>query len=46
MSKAADISMPEILIVVSSFSAFAALAASHLCVHITLAVLRSGWNPL
>ena len=43
VSKAADISIPEMLIVVSSFSAF---AASHLCVHITSAVLRSGRNPL
>ena len=43
VSKAADLSMPEILIVVSSFSAF---AASHLRVHITSAVLRSGRNPL
>ena len=43
VSKAADISIPEILIVVSSFSAF---AASHLCVHIASAVLRSGRNPL
>ena len=39
VSKAADISMPEILIAVSSFSAF---AASHPCVHITFVVLRSG----
>ena len=43
VSKAAGISMPEILILVSSFSAF---AASHLCAHITSAVLRSGRNPL
>ena len=37
MSKAADISMPEILIVVSSFGGF---AACHVCVLITSAVLR------
>ena len=43
VSKAADISMPEILIVVSYLGA---IAASHLCVHITSALLRSGWDPL
>ena len=43
VSEAADTYMPEILIVVSSFSAF---AASHICVHITSAVFRSGRNPL
>ena len=43
VSKAADMLMPEILIVVSSFSVF---AASHLCVHIRNAVLQSDRNPL
>ena len=43
VSKAAGISMPEIMIVVSPFSAF---LANHLCVQITSAVLRSGQNPL
>ena len=41
VSKATDISMSEILIAVSSFSAF---AASHLCVHIASTVLHSGRN--
>ena len=41
VSKATDISMSEILIALSSFSAF---AASHLCVHIASTVLHSGRN--
>ena len=43
VSKAADLSIPEILIVVSSFSVF---AAGHLCVHTTNAVLQSDRNFL
>ena len=43
VSEAADISLPEILIVDSSFSAF---ANSHLCVHTTSVMLRTDRNPL
>ena len=43
VSKAADISTPEISIVVSSFRAF---FAGHLRVHIISVVVRSGRNPL
>ena len=45
VSKAADISMPEVLIIVSSVRAFS-VNRIYLCVHIYYAVLRSGRNPL
>ena len=43
VSKADDMSIPVILI---SISSFLVLAASHLCAHATSAVLLSGLNPL
>ena len=46
VSKAANISMPAIHVHEVDFFSCSAFAASHLCVNITSAVLRSGRSPL